>query len=278
LTLCVFFWHRWYILPKSSKQRNILWRVNNTTALVYVKKEGGTCSPQVLEEAEKALVMAHHMSVHILLVYIPTGKNILADAASHFQEIPNWHLHPFVFRAIVARWGLPMIDLFASNASKQTQRFYSWDASDNPAGVDALSQRWDFPLAYTFPPIALLKRVVKKLETLKGTFILVSPLWEAQTWLASLLTLKVLEVCCLPFMEDLVTDLTTGKPPPILHNLHLVAWRISGGSTPSRTSLATPEISTRQVGANPQKIDTTEPGNPSRNIFVPPTFHSIKLV
>jgi hypothetical protein len=58
--------------------------------------------------------------------------------------------------------------------------------------------------------------VLKKLETLRGTFILVFPLWEAQTWLASLLTLKVLEVGRLPFLEDLVTDLTTGKPPPIL--------------------------------------------------------------
>jgi hypothetical protein len=86
--------------------------------------------------------------------------------------------------------------------------------------------------------------------------------------------LKVLEVCCLPFLEDLVTDLTTGKLPPILHNLHLVAWRISGGSTPSRTSQA----SSRQGGANPQRIDKTKPGNPSRDIFVPPTFHSIKLV
>jgi hypothetical protein len=50
-----------------------------------------------------------------------------------------------------------MIYLFASNASKQTQHFYSWDTSNNPEGVDALSQRWDFPLAYAFPPIALLK-------------------------------------------------------------------------------------------------------------------------
>jgi hypothetical protein len=182
-----------------------------------------------------------------------------------------------VFQAIADRWGLPKIDLFANNASKQTQRFFSWDASDNP-GVDALSQRWDFPLTYAFPPIALLKRVVKKLETSKGTFILVSLLWEAQTWLASLLMLKVLEVRRLPFMEDLVTDLTTGKPPPILHNLHLVAWGISGGSTPSRTSLETAKISSRQGGANPQRIDTTEPGNPSKNIFVPLTFHSIKLV
>jgi hypothetical protein len=74
-----------------------------------------------------------------------------------------------------ARWGLPTIDLFASNASKQTQRFFSWDAADNPEGVDALSQRWDFSLAYAFPLIALLKRVVKKLETSKGTFFLVKP-------------------------------------------------------------------------------------------------------
>jgi hypothetical protein len=183
-----------------------------------------------------------------------------------------------VFRAISARWSPPTIDLFASRASKQTQHFFSWDASDNPEAVDALSQKWDFTLPYAFPLIPLLKRKVKKLETLKGTFILVSLLWEAQTWLASLLTLTVLEILQLPFMDNLVTDLTTGKLPPILHNLHLVAWRIFGGSTPSRTSLAAPEISTRQGGAPPQKASTKEPGSLSRDIFVPPAFHTIKLV
>jgi hypothetical protein len=74
----------------------------------------------VLVEAEKALVLARQKSIRILQVYIPTGENILADAASRFQEIPDWHLHSFVFQAIAARWGLPMIVLFASNASKQT--------------------------------------------------------------------------------------------------------------------------------------------------------------
>jgi hypothetical protein len=33
----------------------------------------------------------------------------------------------------------------------------------------------------------------------------------------------VIEVLRLLFMDNLVMDLTTGKPPPILHNLHLVA-------------------------------------------------------
>jgi hypothetical protein len=108
------------------------------------------------------------MSVRILPVFIPTGENILADAASRFQEIPDWQLQPSVFRAISAKWGPPTIDLFASCASKQTQHFFSWDASNNPEAVDALSQKWDFTLAYAFPPIPLLKRVVKKLETSKG--------------------------------------------------------------------------------------------------------------
>jgi hypothetical protein len=53
---------------------NILWSVDNTTTLAYVKKEGGTCSLQVLVEAEKVLVKGHQMSVCILLVFIPTGK------------------------------------------------------------------------------------------------------------------------------------------------------------------------------------------------------------
>jgi hypothetical protein len=208
------------ILPQSLSQRNILWRIDNTTALAYIKKEGGTCSPQVLEIAEKILIKAHQMSVHILPVFIPTGENIQAGAASRFQQIPDWHLHSSVFRAILARWGPPSIDLFASRASKQTHRFFSWDAADNLEAVDALSQKWDFILAYAFPPICLLTRVVKKLEMLRGSFILISPLWEAQTWLASLLSLTVLEICQLPFIDNLVTDMTTGKPPQILHNLH----------------------------------------------------------
>jgi hypothetical protein len=93
----IALWRFLVFIPKSSMPCNILWRINNTTALAYIKKEGGTTSPLVLTEAEKALVLAHQMSVCILLVYIPTEENILADAASRFQEIPDWCLHPNVF-------------------------------------------------------------------------------------------------------------------------------------------------------------------------------------
>jgi hypothetical protein len=63
-----------YILPKLSKQCNILWRVDNTKALAYVKKEGGTCSPQVLVEAEKALVLRTRCPSACFLSTSPRGK------------------------------------------------------------------------------------------------------------------------------------------------------------------------------------------------------------
>jgi hypothetical protein len=75
--------------------------------------------------------------------------------------------------------------------------------------------RWDFSLAFLFPPIPLLKRVMRKLEVSRGVFLLVTPYWEAQTWFASLQSLPVLEVRGLPYHDALVVDLATGEPPSV---------------------------------------------------------------
>jgi hypothetical protein len=98
---------------------------------------------------------------------------------------------PLVFNLFSSVRGLPVIDLFTSRQSAQTRRFFGWDAADRLEAIDALSQRRDFSLAYAFPPIPLLKRVVRKLETFRGTFLLVTPFWDAQTWFASLQALVV---------------------------------------------------------------------------------------
>jgi hypothetical protein len=150
----------------------------------------------------------------------------LADAASRFQAVQDWHLSPKVFARIRAVLGLPQIDLFASCASTQLKRFFSWSVQDHPEAIDALSQKWDFNLAYSFPPVPLLRKVAKKLEMSRGTFLIVTSYWESQTWFASLLSLKGKDICRLPFRPNLIMDLTTGDPPPILEALHLVVWKI----------------------------------------------------
>jgi hypothetical protein len=126
--------------------------------------QGGLKTRVLLEWAEKILLLAHQRHLRILPAFIPSEENLQADAASRFQSLPDWHLSPDVFLQIVACKGLPQVDLFASRRSAQTTRFFSWDAADSPEALDALCQIWDFDLAYLFPPIPLLRRVVRKLE------------------------------------------------------------------------------------------------------------------
>jgi hypothetical protein len=158
------------ILTASTRQTLILWRVDNTAALAHIRKEGGLRGRRLLEEAERILLLLHQRQLCIMPAFIPTEENLQEDAASRFQLVPDWHLDPRVFRRISSLWGPPQIDLFASLQSTQTMRFMSCRAADSPEAIDALSMRWDFALAYLFPPILLLKRVVRKLELSRGTF------------------------------------------------------------------------------------------------------------
>jgi hypothetical protein len=208
-------------LPTSTRQTSILWRIDNTTALAHIRKEGGLRGRALLKGAERIL-LAHQRQLRLLPAFIPSEENVQADAASRFQLVPDWHLAPTVFLQISTLWGPPQIDLFASRQSMHTQRFFSWRAADAPEAINALSLRWDFALAFLFPPIPLLKRVIRKLELSRGTFLLVTPFWEAQTWFASLQALQVEDVRRLPFSNNLIIDLTTGEPPLNLERLFLV--------------------------------------------------------
>jgi hypothetical protein len=238
-------------LPNLMRQTSILLRIDNTAALAHFRKEGGLRGRALLEGTDRILLLAHQRQLRLLPAFIPSEENVQVDAASRFQLVPDWHLALTVFLQISTLWGPPQINLFASHQSTQTLRFFSWRAADAPEAINALSLRWDFALAFLFPPIPLLKRVIRKLELSRGTFLLVTPYWEAQTWFASLKALQVEDVCRLPFSDDLVIDLTTGEPPPNLERLFLVVWKILGGLgelMPSRTG---PSGLFRQDGSDP---------------------------
>jgi hypothetical protein len=245
-------------------------------ALAHIRKEGGLKGRPLLEAAERILLLAHQRHLLLLPAFIHSEENIQADAASRFQSIPDWHLSPRVFLQISALRGLPQINLFASRHSAQTSRFYSWDAKGAPEAINALSQRWDFELAFLFPPIPLFKRVIRKLERSRGTFLLVIPYWDAQTWFASLQALRVEDVFCLPFNDDLIVDLTTGEPPPNLERLFLVVWTILGGIGESMPYWTGPSVSSRQDGSDPQRTTMKELGSLLRLFSALPPFLSIR--
>jgi hypothetical protein len=95
------------IVPATTRQTSILWRVDNMAALAHIQKEGGLKGRRLLREAERILILLDSCQLRILPAFIPSEENLQADAASHFQLVPDWHLDPQVFRQISSLWGPP---------------------------------------------------------------------------------------------------------------------------------------------------------------------------
>ena len=261
-------------LPPLSSPCTLLWRTDSTTALSYVKNEGGTISRPLLLLTRDLLLLAHRLQIRILPSFVPSAENHLADAASRFRSPPDWHLPTATFDALCRRWGRPEIDLFASAASAQVRRFFAWGDAREAEAFDALAQVWRFRIAYAFPPPPILPRVIRKMESSTGTFLLVTPFWPSQKWFPALLRLPVVDVRRLP-EDPPVVDLAP-DPAPLPH-LPLIAWKIIVASTDS-PSLTRRSTSSWTVGEDLPQRDMTPSGVASGLTSIPDEFLSIPSI
>ena len=86
------------------------------------------------------------------------------------------------------------------------------------AGTDTFLQVWDGLQAYTFPPFALIRQVLNKLTSSKGTFLtLITPFWPQKEWFPELQSLTVAPPVSLSFTSRLTQTAplssSTSEPP-----------------------------------------------------------------
>lgn len=74
----------------------------------------------------------------------------------------EWSLNQKVFKQISEMWGETTIDVKAMRYNTQVQIVCSLYKEDDPLAVDAITLPWKFPLAYVFPPLAVIQRVLSK--------------------------------------------------------------------------------------------------------------------
>ena len=93
---------------------------DNSTAVSYLRKEGGTRSPFLNTLAQEILRWAESHSIRLLPQFILGSLNVLADSLSRPHQLPHteWSLHPEVFRSLGRLWPV-QIDLFATSANRQ---------------------------------------------------------------------------------------------------------------------------------------------------------------
>ncbi|KAE8602875.1 hypothetical protein XENTR_v10014161 [Xenopus tropicalis] len=200
-------------------------RSDNMSAVSYIRKQGGTGSSRLMREVSPIMNWAQSNLLEITAVHIPGDKNYQADALSRtlFQR-GEWELKTSIFQWITSLWGLPHIDLMASEKNYKIKHFFSRVPSARAVGIDAFSQNWRNLWAYIFPPFPIIFKVLRKILVSHMDVIAIIPDWPRRPWYPLLRRLCICQPLRLPLMEDLLMQ------GPFLHpnlsSLNLAAWRL----------------------------------------------------
>ncbi len=111
-----------------------------------------------------------------------------------------------------------------------------------------MSQSWEDENLYIFPPVAMLGRILQKVEAERATVTIIAPYWPAQPWFPKLLGMSIAPPLLLPqeqqrslFQHPMMLEV----PDPAWLTL---AWRVSGKSF-KRRSMAPPSMRRSRHGS-----------------------------
>lgn len=222
------------------ENKKIVVHSDNSTALAYVKKQGGTHSFSLFEIAKDLLLWAATKNIELVTRFIPGALNVRADILSRsLQVIPTeWTLHQKVCQGLWKVWGTPMLDLFATRENRRLPLFCSPVPDPEALAVDAMLLDWSGLFLYAFPPFRMLGEVLKKFRAHKGvSMILIAPWWPGRSWFPELLEKVVDWPRRLPFRPDLLCQLHSRKFHRNPSDLNLTGFRLSSDSTGGEASL-----------------------------------------
>jgi hypothetical protein len=217
------------VFTKQARDISVRLFLDNSTAVHYINKSGGTRSRSLTAVAAQLVSWCEERSITVQAIHLPGALNVIADRQSRvLQDSSDWMLHPEIFHQLLCLWEME-VDLFASSWNRQLKRFISWQPQPDALSVNAFTMNWRPLRGYAFPPFGLIPKCLSKLRTDRAEVTLVAPVWPSQPWFPVLLELAVQPPLILPNRRDLLQG-PQGLPHPLLDRgaLILAAWRLSG--------------------------------------------------
>ena len=179
--------------PLYNRCKHIRVMSDNTSAIAYINKKGGTHSMIMNDLAVSIWEYCMRKDIYISAAHIPGKHNILADIASReFRDAAEWKLCPEIFSRLVHQFGMPDIDLFASRLNHQLPVYVSWQPDPNSTHIDALQMSWRGKFIYAFPPFSMIWPTLSKMkQDHVERAIVVVPSWPTQSWYPLLQKMRV---------------------------------------------------------------------------------------
>ena len=140
-------------LCKAKQDCHIKILSDNTTTVSYLKNMGGTHSLACNDIARKVWLWCISRKIYLTAAHIPGKTNIQADQASRlFNDRTEWQLDKSVFKKLLAIFGKPEVEMFASRLNHQLPLYVAWIPDPEAIAVDAFTQNWTEHYIY-FNPI-----------------------------------------------------------------------------------------------------------------------------
>ena len=139
-------------------QIHLCFHMDNVAAVQCVCKMGSSRSLTLLIASEKLFRDAAARHLSLSAVHLPGHSNVWVDALSRTQDSSmEWTLQPDAFQDIVAVYGEPEVDLFASEDNHQLPHFLTRTVATESRGPDALRVPWErwryvYPFLLPQPP------------------------------------------------------------------------------------------------------------------------------
>ena len=246
--------------------KSILLQSDNMTVVHYVNKEGGTRSAKLCYLAWDLLLWCRENTVSIRAVHLAGSDNHLADLLSRKTISPlEWSLEDSVVNRLFHQLGRPHIDLFASHENAKLPTYCSWIPDPQALAIDALTLDWKNMLAYAFPPIALIQKVLDKVERDECSLLLIAPVWPRRHWYTQVLSLLCDLPILLPDRHDLLSQHRGRVYHPDPKTFQLAAWPLSGRAS-EREAFLKEQLNLSPVQSEPRQDQCIKDG--SRSLLV----------
>lgn len=216
---------------KNDCNKDVLLRIDNTTAIAYINKMGGIQFPHLNNITREIWQWCEERQIYIFASYIRSRENTDADQASRYTNVDTeWELNYNLFKAITNKFNQPDIDLFASRINKKCRKYLSWQRDPDAFDIDAFTIPWNTYFFYAFPPFALILKCLRKIVNEKATGLVLVPYWPSQPWYPLFRRLVVSEIL---FFEPDKNNLLSPyrEPHPMWKKLTLACAILSGNHT-----------------------------------------------